>query len=328
MKTILVTGSLAFDHIMDFPETFEENILPDKLHTLSVSFLVRNFGRNFGGVAGNIAFNLGLLEERAAILASAGDNDFAPYNDHLCNVAVVTQYVNRVRNEFSANFFVITDSNNCQIAGFYAGAMVQDTALSIHQCDPCLLDFLLVSPTMPDAMDAFVREAKQSGIPYLYSPAQQIPRLSPEQLRYGVDGAEILIGNDYELSILMKKAGLSKRDLLRQAKIVVTTLGADGSTIEVGDEAICVGVVPPAEIVDPTGAGDAYIAGFLRGYLRHDDLRVCGQLGATAASYALEKYGTQNHAYTLQDFASRYTQAFEPGIRRAVGPGARRAKTG
>lgn len=314
MKTILVTGSLAFDHIMDFPETFEENIIPDKLHTLSVSFLVSNFGRNFGGVAGNIAYTLGLLGQRAAILSSAGDNDFGPYDTHLQKAAVLTQYVNRVRDEFSANFFVITDRNNCQIAGFYAGAMAQDTTLSIRQCEA--VDFLVVTPTMPDAMDAFVREAKESGTPYLYGPAQQIPRLSAEQLRYGVDGAEILIGNDYELSILMKKAGLSKRDLLQQAKIVVTTLGADGSTVEVGDEAVSLGIVRPAEIVDPTGAGDAYIAGFVQGYLRDDTLQVCGQLGATAAAFAMEKYGTQNHTFTAQEFAARYEETFGASLAR------------
>ncbi len=308
MKTVLVTGSLAFDHIMDFPETFEENILPDKLHTLSVSFLVSNFGRNFGGVAGNIAYTLGLLGQRAAILSSAGANDFGSYETHLRQAAVVTDYIYQAPDEFSATFFVITDRNNCQIAGFYAGAMAQDTTLSVRRCDA--VDFLVVSPTMPEAMDAFVREAKDCGIPYLYGPAQQIPRLSPEQLRYGVDGAEILIGNDYELSILMKKAGLTKRDLLEQAKIVVTTLGADGSLVEVGDTRVSIGIIDPTAIVDPTGAGDAYIAGFLDGYLSGEELQVCGQLGATAASFAMERYGTQNHTFAAAAFSARYTAAF------------------
>ncbi|MBI2074514.1 MAG: carbohydrate kinase family protein [Candidatus Levybacteria bacterium] len=307
MKKIVVTGSLAFDYIMDFPQSFEENILPDKLKTLSVSFLAHNFSKNFGGVAGNIAYNLALLKQQSFILSSAGENDFETYKKHLEKVEVLTHYINEVRNEFTANMFMITDKNNCQIAGFYPGAMRKDVDLSIEKDT----DFVVIAPTMPDAMNKFVNQTKKLGIPYLYDPAQQIPRITKEQLENGVDGAEILIGNDYELALISKKTGITKEQLLGKNKIVITTLGEKGSLIEKKSEKYNVGVAKPLKIVDPTGAGDAYIAGFLTGYLKNLELKVCGQIGATAAVYAIEQYGTQKHKFTIDEFKKRYVQAFE-----------------
>lgn len=305
-KKIAVTGSLAFDYIMDFPQSFEENILPDKLKTLSVSFLAHNFSKNFGGTAGNIAYNLALLGQHPTIVASSGENDFAPYKKHLNSAGADTSHINEVENEFSANMFLITDKNNCQIAGFYPGAMSKDVELSIEKD----IDFVVVSPTMPDAMDKFVRQAKEFGIPYLYDPAQQIPRITKEQLMNGVDGAEILIGNDYELTLIEKKTGLGKKEILTRSKIVITTLGQKGSLIEKGSKQYMVGTVWPNKIIDPTGAGDAYIAGFLTGYLNNVTLKTCGQIGATAATYAIEQYGTQNHTFTIDELKNRYLQAF------------------
>ncbi|MDO8639740.1 MAG: PfkB family carbohydrate kinase, partial [bacterium] len=153
-KKILVTGSLAFDYIMDFPETFEENIIPEKIKTLSVSFLAKNFSKNYGGVAGNIAYNLALLGQKPNILSSCGKMDFETYAKHLKNAGVKTNFINHVENEFSANMFMITDKNNCQIAGFYPGAMSTDEKLLIKKSDG--FDFLIVSPTVPNAMNSFV----------------------------------------------------------------------------------------------------------------------------------------------------------------------------
>ncbi|MBI4079415.1 MAG: carbohydrate kinase family protein [Candidatus Levybacteria bacterium] len=307
MKHVVVTGSLAFDYIMDFPQSFEENILPEKLHTLSVSFLAHNFSKNFGGTAGNITYNLGLLNQKPLLLASAGANDFKPYEQHLEGVSVNTSYIRKVEKEFSANMFMITDKNNCQIAGFYPGAMEKDDTLSIKNMKA---DFVVVAPTTPSAMGKFVKEAKAANIPYLYDPAQQIPRLSKEQLINGIDGASILIGNDYELAMLTKKTGFSKNDIKRKSKIVITTLGSKGSLIEEKGKQYSIGTVNPKKIVDPTGAGDAYIAGFLSGFLQNSDLKTAGQIAATAATYAIEHYGTQNHRFSLDDFKERYRQAF------------------
>lgn len=307
-KNILVTGSLAFDYIMDFPQSFEENILPDKLKTLSVSFLAQNFSKNNGGVAGNIAYNLGLLNLNPIILASWG-NDSKEYKKHLEKVGVNTQFVNKV-NDFTANMFMITDKNNCQIAGFYPGAMVKDEDLSIVQSVASETSLIVVSPTVPKAMDNFVNQAKKLKISYLYDPAQQIPRISSIELKNGIEGAEILIGNDYELALIMKKTGFSKEEILKKAKILITTFGEKGSLIEKWNEHVQIGIAKPDKITDPTGAGDAYIAGFLYGYINSLNLVQCGQLGAALASFAIEQYGTQRHNSGLDMIKKRFKEAF------------------
>lgn len=307
MKKVVVTGSLAFDYIMDFPQSFEENILPDKLKTLSVSFLVNNFSKNFGGVAGNIAYNMSLLGQKPLVLASAGEEDFEQYNKHLKKTGAQTNSINLVKKEFSANMFLITDKNNCQIAGFYPGAMSKDETLSLRKLKP---DFVIVAPTVPLAMDNFVKESKKLKIPYLYDPAQQIPRIEALQLIEGIEGADILIGNDYELALIMKKTGFTKKQILQKVNILITTLGEKGSTIETKKETVKVGIVKISKVVDPTGAGDGYIAGFTTGYIKNLDLKICGQMGAATASYAIEKYGTQNHKFTDEQFKKRYKDNF------------------
>lgn len=306
MKNILVTGSLAFDFIMDFPDSYENHILPDKIKTLSVSFLVDNLNKNFGGIAGNIAYTLALLDQKTTILACAGEKDFAGYKSHLEKVKIDTSSIKIIPDEFSANAFMITDKNNCQIAGFYPGALAHDTSLSLKNAGK--IDFVVVAPTVPDAMEKFAKEAKELNIPYLYDPAQQIPRISKEQLMAGIDGAEIVIGNDYELALIQEKTGFSKKQLLTKTKILITTLGEKGSLIETEKESITVGIAKAEKFVDPTGAGDAYIGGFLAAYLNDKDLKTAGERGTTAASFVIEKYGTQNHNFTSETFKKRSIQ--------------------
>lgn len=312
MKRVFITGSLAFDHIMDFPQSFEENILPEKIKALSVSFLADNFSKNFGGVAGNIAYNLALLGQKVRILSSLGGRDGRSYLQHLQKVGVETDGIRLVRNEFTANVFMITDKNNCQIAGFYPGAMNGDGELSIKEGTQKggSVHLVVIAPTIPSAMHKFIKEAKKFKIPYLFDPAQQIPRLTRDQLVEGVNGAEILIGNDYELSLIGKKTGLGKKQILFRVKVLVTTLGEKGSLVETKNKKWIIGVVKPKKMVDPTGAGDAYIAGFLAGYIEKRPLVVCGQMGATLATYTIEQYGTQNHSFTTDQFKKRYRQTF------------------
>lgn len=312
IKQILVTGSLAFDQIMDFPQSFEENILPEKIKALSVSFLAENFSKNFGGVAGNIAYNLALLNQEAFILSSAGKKDFAPYLKHLRRVGVQTKCINQLKDSFTANMFLITDKNNCQIAGFFPGTMTKDHELSITKAAKKIkkLDFLVIAPTVPETMENFIREAKSLKIPYLFDPAQQIPRLTKDQLKIGITGAEILIGNDYELALIIKKTGLEKEELLEKVKILITTLGEKGSQIETKRRKIKIGIVKAERLTDPTGAGDGYISGFLAAYLCRLPLKICGQLGATVAAYAVERYGTQSHSFTLPQVKKRYLDTF------------------
>lgn len=300
MKHTVVTGSLAFDFIMDFPGSYEEHILPDKIKTLSVSFLVDNLNKNFGGTAGNIAYTLALLKQKPKIVASAGEKDFDTYKLHLEKFGVDTTLINEVANEFTASAYIMTDKNNCQIAGFYPGAMKQDETLSIGETD-----FLIVAPTTPQAMDNFVTEAKKKHVPYLYDPAQALPRLQGASLEAGIAGADIVIGNDYEIALILEKTRLSKKELLTKTKIVVTTLGDKGSMIATSDQQFTIGIAKAEKVVDPTGAGDAYIAGFTAGYLDKLPLEMCGKMGAVAASFAIEKYGTQNHTFTNEKFNDR-----------------------
>lgn len=310
---ILVTGSLGFDQIMDFPGTFEEHILPEKLKTLSVSFLVHTLNKNFGGTAGNIAYNLSLLGHKPTVLSSAG-KDFSPYKNHLIKCGVNTRFVNVVKNDFTGSFFVITDKNNCQIAGFYDGAMKQDVKLRIKSLarKP---EFVVISPTMPAAMTNFAKECKKLGVPYLYSPAQQLVHLNKQQLLEGVYGAEILVVNDYEMQLLLRKTGLKREKLGNLVKVLVTTLGSEGSVIEAHGKRMKVKAAKPKKLVDPTGAGDAYLAGFVTGYLKDFPLKVCGQIGGTVAVYSIEEYGTQNHSFTRAGFLRRYGQNFKDKLK-------------
>lgn len=308
MKSVIITGSLAFDYIMDYPHTFEADILPEKLKALSVSFQVQNLNKNFGGVAGNIAYNLSLLGQASAIVASAGAYDFSEYQKHLQGAGIKTDSISLVKKEFTANAFIITDKNNCQITGFYPGALSHDKFLSFPSYQN--IDFVIIGPTETDAMVGFVKEAQKRHLPYLYYPVQHIPQLTGEQLTEAIFGAEILIGNDYEIALIMKKTKLSKKELLAKTKILVTTLGAKGSFVETKKEAIAISIAKPKAIVDPTGAGDAYIAGFVNGYLNSLSLLTCGQMGATVAAFAIENYGTQNHKFSAFDFQKRYQQTF------------------
>lgn len=314
MNKLVVTGSLAFDYIMHFPGSYSDNILPDKINSLSVSFLADKFAKNFGGVAGNIAYTLGLLGQTSTILSSAGIKDFSEYYDHLKAAGVDVSQVHLAENMFSANAFIMTDRSNSQIAGFYPGAMSEDVYLQLGSAAP---DFVIIAPTIPQAMINFVLEAKKMGVPYLYDPAQQVPSMSAENLENGVNGAEIIIGNEYEIALILEKTGYTKEKLLEHTKVLITTLGDKGSRIETKKEVTPIGIVSPArQVADPTGAGDAYIAGFLAGYFKKLPLKTCGQMGANAASFSIEEYGTQIHFFTPTEFDDRYKRSFGelPGI--------------
>jgi adenosine kinase len=308
---IIVTGSLAFDQIMLFPGAFIDHIMPDKLHVMSVSFIVEKLHKNFGGVAGNISYNLALLGHNPICLSTAG-KDGHDYKAYLEKNGVNTEYFKVNENDYTSSFVLITDKKDCQIAGFYPGAMRSDPQLPLEEVlDKTADNFLIIAPTTPEAMSKNVDTAIQKNVPYLYSPAQQIPYIQKEDLLRGIEGAEILIGNDYEIALIEKKAEISKEEIKQKVKILITTLGERGSVIEQKDSPeIAIGVAKPRVIKDPTGAGDAFIAGFLSAYLDKKILVECGQYAATAAIYALEEYGTTNHRYSLNLFENRLKENF------------------
>ena len=193
--------------------------------------------------------------------------------------------------------------------------MLKDSTLKIDSvAKKEKIDLVVIAPTMPDGMSSFVKQSRKLNIPYLYDPAQQIPRLEAKGIKDGINGAEILIGNDYELALINKKTGYTKKEILKKTKILITTLGEKGSLIEKGSEKFEIGIAKVKNVIDPTGAGDSYIAGFLAGYIKNLPLKTCGQMGAVTSSFAIEQYGTQNHKFTIEEFKNRYKQAFKENL--------------
>lgn len=311
---ITVTGSLAFDHIMDFPGKFSDHIMPDKIHQINLSFLVNNLSKQKGGTAGNIAYNLALLNCPVSILGIAG-SDFSEYADFLKDAGVDVSQIKIIPDEVTSQAFITTDQKDNQLAAFYPGAMKHVHTLHIDSVSP-KPGLVVISPTTPQAMTNFVNKCKKLNIPYMFDPGLTLPRLTAEQLTEGVNGAEILIGNDYEISLLSNKLPTSRGEqvtsnrLLENVKILVTTLGEKGSIVQTHSNSIQVKPAKPQAVVDPTGAGDAYRAGFLAGYTRGLDLKICGQMGSVAACYAVEKYGTTSHKFSIQEFCERYKSNF------------------
>jgi adenosine kinase len=294
---------------MFFPGRFSEHILPDQIHQISLSFLVDSMRKQRGGVAPNIAYSLALLGERPTVMATVGE-DFAEYRAWLEKVGVDTSAVVEVEGDFTASFFVNTDLDNNQIASFYIGAMAKADTLSFHEIDYKAIDLAVISPNAPAAMVKYARECRQLGIPYIYDPSQQILRLGPEELLEGARGARMLIVNEYEFGLIKNKTALSTEQLLALPEVTIITQGAQGSTIYVDGRALTVPVVPPSPLVEPTGVGDAYRAGIIKGMLRGYSWETTGRVAALAATYVLEQYGTQSHHYTMEEFVSRYRLVF------------------
>ncbi len=308
---IILTGSVAFDYLMTFPGRFTEHILPDKLDTISLSFLVDSMVRFRGGTAPNIAYTLALLGERPVVFAAVGE-DFDEYRAWLESKGVDTRLMRVIPGVNTASFFANTDLDNNQIASFYPGAMGHSTELSLHDLEEAV-DLVTISPSDPVAMTQAAEECKALGIPYLYDPSQQIVRLSGEELSRGVDGAHSLFVNEYEFGMLQNRTGMSAADIQASVDLLVVTLGAKGARIQAGDETVTVPIVPPTRILDPTGVGDAFRGGFLTGLSRGWGWELCGQLGALAATYVLEEQGTQSHSYTKEEFITRFREHFDDG---------------
>jgi len=293
---------------MVFPGHFEDHILPDKIHILNVSFLVDSLDRLRGGVAGNIAYNMAMLQQPCRIVATVG-TDFEAYRDLLETMGVDTRAVTTIDNELTASAFITTDRADNQITGFYPGAMARAGEYSISShLDGVQMG--IVSPTAPDAMRRHVREFVEAGVSYVYDPGQQIISLTPNALREGIESAEILIGNDYEFAMMADKSGLSRDDLLSAAPVVVVTFGELGSRIYVEGAEINVPAVRPSVVLDPTGAGDGYRAGLVAARLAGLSWEAAGRVASLSATHVVEVKGTQSHSYTLAEFSTRFKAQF------------------
>jgi adenosine kinase len=306
---IFVTGSIAFDYIMVFPGRFRDHILPDKMHVLSVSFLVDSLTRLRGGTGANIAYNLGLLKERPVLVGSVGE-DFSDYRGWLERHGVDCRAVRVVAGDHTASCFINTDMQDNQITAFYPGAMAQAASLSILEAEATPSDLVVIAPNDPAAMNRYAAECDEAGIPYLYDPSMQLPRLERSDLEKGCRGARIVAGNDYEFGMMADKLGVAEADLRRMAPITVMTRGEAGALITVDGQEFEIPAARPRAVVDPTGAGDAFRAGFVLGMKRGWPWPVVGRVAALTAVYAVEHRGPQGHSYTPDEFRDRYRDNF------------------
>jgi adenosine kinase len=306
---LVVTGSIAFDYLMSFPGRFTEHFLPEHMKRVSLSFLVDTMDKRRGGCAPNIAYTLALLGERPLLMATAGE-DFGEYRAWLEAAGIDTSPVQQIAGKFCASFFCSTDVENNQIASFYTGAMADAGQLSFRTVGDCGL--AIVAPNDPGAMVQYAEECRTLGIPFIFDPGQQCARMSGDELRDGVTGAAIVIVNDYELELLRQKTGLGEVEILGIARALVVTRGEQGSSVITQGGRIDIEAVTPERIVDPTGVGDAFRGGFMKGLVAGADAETCGRMGSVAATYALEHLGGTSHSYSREEFARRYAGQFGP----------------
>lgn len=305
---LIISGSIAIDRIMNFKSSYKDLIKPDKLHVLSLSVFLNELKNTHGGVGANISYNLALLGEKPTLIGSVG-NDAKDYVNKLTDLHINTSNIH-FSNLNTASFNVITDQDDNQIGGFYPGAMFDNQTLSFLKFNKKSL--FIVSPDDPKLMNKLVSECLQNHLRLFYDFGQQVSNSPSEHLLAGVKTAEIIIANDYEMSILCDKIKYTPTQLKAQVPICITTLGDKGSIIEGKNVTTPIHINPahPKQVLDPTGAGDAFRAGFLYGFCHNLDLKTCGQIGSVAAVYAVETQGTQEHTFTLKEFKTRYLENF------------------
>jgi adenosine kinase len=305
---IFVYGSLAYDRIMDFPERFSDHILPDKIHILNVCFLVNGLKEQFGGTAGNIAYNLSLLGERPLIVACVG-KDFENYEQWLTGLGLSMDGIRRIADEFTAGAYITTDIADNQITGFNPGAMKHQSVYDFDGSNP-EETLAIIAPGNVDDMVRFSRQCKERTIPYICDPGQQITALSADRLAEMVTGSTIFISNDYELELVMRATGFDKSELLQRTEAVITTLGERGALLSTreGDEHIQ--AARPSRVADPTGAGDAFRAGLIKGLVTGKSLADAARMGAVVASFGVECQGTQCHRFSQEEFWERHRMNF------------------
>ena len=305
---IAVSGSLAYDHIMSFPGSIRDHILPDKVHVLSISFLFDSLRRQRGGVAGNIAYSLALLGERPVVVG-AGGSDFAEYRAVLDSMGVDTSLILDVPEELTGSSFMISDITGNQIAGFYPGAsVIADTISVAPVANECA--FGVVAPTTVEAMRRHSAEFAAAKCHFIYDPSQQVISVPPEDLVSGIESAWAVIGSDYEFAVIERKTGLTIDAITERVPLVGVTYGENGSELRRDGASVRIPIAVADPVVDPTGGGDAYRAGLMKALLLGFELPLVGRVASLAATYAIEHHGPQEHSYTPTAFVQRFDIAF------------------
>ena len=307
MKKILITGSIAYDRIMNFPGYFKDNILPDQIHNLNVSFFVDKFRESYGGTGGNIAYNLSLLETNFLTWANVGNN-FENYKQWFLKNSIDVSKIKIFKEQKTASAYIITDQADNQIAGFFPGAMME--SISLKPIPLNNIGLAIVSPQNPIDMVELPLLFKDEKIPYIFDPGQQVASLSGEQLKQSINGSKVLIGNDYEIKLIQEKTKWSLKDLQKQTEILIITLGEKGSQIYSKNKEYNIKPAEAENTSDPTGAGDAYRAGLIKGLVEKWPLEKIGKFAGLISVYTVEKYGTQTHSFTWPELEKRYRQNF------------------
>lgn len=303
MKDIIVSGSLAYDRIMNFSDKFSDHILPDKIHSLNVCFQVNGVTENYGGTAGNIGYALKLMGESPFISATIG-SDHHKYFEWLDKNGIARNGIKVIAEELTAGAYITTDMANNQITGFNPGAMKYSSDLDIEGLDS-EKTLLLVSPGNLDDMINYPRRCKKAGIDYVFDPGQALPMLQPRDLVEVITGCTLLIVNDYEFNLIQDKTGLANGQLFKMAKTTIVTLGEAGSKIYHQGRTLTIPSFKASKVVDPTGAGDAYRGGLLSGLVQGEDMETSALRGSACASFAVECNGTQVYSFTPEEFNRR-----------------------
>jgi adenosine kinase len=303
----LICGSIAYDTIMVFPDRFKNHILPDKVHILNVSFMVPQMRREFGGCAGNIAYNLNLLGDEPLLMATVG-GDFGPYANWLEENGISRKHVKVLDDIYTGQAFITTDQDDNQITAFHPGAMSESHRNRVD--DATGVSIGIVSPDGRDGMIQHAEQFAEAGIPFIFDPGQGMPMFGREDLVRFVEQATWVTLNDYEAQLMCERTGLSLEDLASRVKAMVVTRGGEGSLVYTDGRCL---EIPPAkarEIRDPTGCGDAYRAGLLHGLMRDMDWETTGRIASLMGAIKIEYHGTQNHRFDRAGFAERFQREF------------------
>jgi adenosine kinase len=303
----LICGSVAYDNIMVFEDSFKNHILPDKIHILNVAFLVPKLRREFGGCATNIAYNLKLLGEEPLPMATVGQ-DYEPYRKRLKELGIKQTYIRQVDKTFTAQAFITTDLSSNQIIAFHPGAMNFSEKNKVSDAKKVKIG--MVSPDGRTGMIKHAEQFKKAKIPFIFDPGQGMPMFNGDDLRKFIEQATWVTVNDYEWELLKDRTGWSEKDITSRVDALIITLGGKGSEIHTKDKTYTVPAATPKSVQDPTGCGDAYRAGLLYGLLNKLDWETTGRIASLMGSIKIEHQGPQNHKFTLEQFKKRYKAAF------------------